>query len=153
MRNQADCFVSPSGRVVKLVNGTHISTVIANPEGFGFTREEIIDIHKKHNEQLGSEGNARDEIIVALIKDGWLRVNYEVRMDAFLIDANADSGDFRNQLAEFCMGAVVGELDGKERRYSDIRVFYREVLSKIHSFEDFNYILKIIKSLVTNYSY
>jgi hypothetical protein len=124
LKSQADCLVSPSGKIVKLVNGSHIATIIANPERFGLTKEEIVDIHKKYNEQLGSEGNARDEIIVGLIKGGWLRVNYEVRIDAFLIDANADSGDFRNQLAEFCMSAVVGELDGKERRYSDIRVSF-----------------------------
>lgn len=38
------------------------------------TKQEIIDLHKKHGEKIGIEGKAREEIIKKVSKLGWLRV-------------------------------------------------------------------------------
>lgn len=65
-------WISPRGKLID-VGTTHIDMVIKNPNKFGFTIDQIKKIHKKHKEKLGSEGDAREEIIVDIIKQGWIR--------------------------------------------------------------------------------
>lgn len=69
----AGYWISPSGNAFP-VSSNHIVTVIADPEKFGYTREELESIHKKHKERLGQEGKAREEIILDLVAKGWIRV-------------------------------------------------------------------------------
>ena len=66
-------FISPNGDLIR-VSDRHIRDVVAYPEKFGLTREYVEDIHKKHGEKLGSEGNAREEILTNLVKKGWIRI-------------------------------------------------------------------------------
>ena len=67
-------WISPSGKIVETTSTNHISAVIAAPEKFGYTRNKIQAIYDKHGEALGREANAREEIIVDLVKKGWIRV-------------------------------------------------------------------------------
>lgn len=66
-------FISPRGYVIPVLNGTHIAEVIQNPKVFGLTSESIADAYKRHDETLGHEGFARDEILTELLKIGWIR--------------------------------------------------------------------------------
>lgn len=66
-------FISPHGDLITGVN-RHIADVISSPEKFGLTSEYVNRIYKEHNEKLGGEGNAREEILVELIRNGWIRV-------------------------------------------------------------------------------
>ena len=66
-------WISPKSEVLQ-IKTTHIDTVISMPEKFGMTRQEIDDIYTKHGEQIGIEGEAREEIIVDLVRQGWIRV-------------------------------------------------------------------------------
>lgn len=66
-------WISRKGEVVP-VTTNHIATVIENPSKFGVTTEYIEDLYAKYGESMGQEGKAREEIIVKLIKDGWIRV-------------------------------------------------------------------------------
>lgn len=52
----------------------HIGTVIADPERFHLTSEEIQTNYDKHQERLWTEGEARKEILLELIKVGWTRI-------------------------------------------------------------------------------
>lgn len=68
-------FISPVGKLIPVASaGTHIRTVINNPSKFKLKKDDIEKEYKKHNEVVGSEGNARDEILKRLTKKGWIRL-------------------------------------------------------------------------------
>ena len=71
-------WISPRGKIFKDNNTTHIRQVVANPKVFGVTRDWIEDIFKKHNEPVGVEGDAREEILMHLFKKGYIRVRLYV---------------------------------------------------------------------------
>jgi hypothetical protein len=77
-------FVSPYGDVIPISTDRHIHEIMAYPEKFGLTTKEIEAIYKKHKEPMGTEGNAREEIMADLIKQGWGRVRYISKNDAFI---------------------------------------------------------------------
>jgi hypothetical protein len=80
----AGYWVDPYGTVIPLTADRHIIEIIENPEKFGLTTKEIEAVYKKHKEPIGTEGNAREEIMAELIKQGWGRVRYISRNDAFI---------------------------------------------------------------------
>ena len=65
-------FISPEGRVLPVESVSHIALVTMNPETFGLTRSEIEKVYARHGEALGHEGQAREEILVELVKQGWI---------------------------------------------------------------------------------
>ncbi|MBI5251792.1 MAG: hypothetical protein HY912_20050 [Desulfomonile tiedjei] len=73
MTISAAFFLSPNGHLVH-VPQNHISTVIAEPENFGLTREEIEALYREYGERVGVEGKARREILLKIIADGWIRI-------------------------------------------------------------------------------
>lgn len=66
-------WISPKNEVIN-VPTVHIDTVITNPETFGLTKEGIQKIYDSYGEPLGSEGKAREEIILDLVRKGWIRI-------------------------------------------------------------------------------
>jgi len=66
-------FISPEGEIIR-VKQSHIAYVIKHPDLFGLTAREITSTYQKHREQLGFEGRARHEILMKIIKDGWIRI-------------------------------------------------------------------------------
>jgi hypothetical protein len=66
-------FLSQTGDLIH-VPQNHISTVIAEPENFGLTREEIEASYKEYGERVGVEGKARREILLRIIGEGWIRI-------------------------------------------------------------------------------
>ena len=68
-------WISPQGDIFG-VPLTHVRAVIEDPEKFGVSIDQIKAIFNKHNEGIGSEGAARDEIVSLLISNGWVRIRY-----------------------------------------------------------------------------
>ena len=66
-------FHSPEGHLIH-VPLNHISTVIADPDGFGLTTEEIQAVYDIHGEKVGVEGEARKELLLKVITQGWIRI-------------------------------------------------------------------------------
>lgn len=66
-------WIDPRGRVIK-VPITHIATVIKHPTKFGLTKAKIQKAYDKHNEKIGWEGKAREEIMIDLMKKGFIRI-------------------------------------------------------------------------------
>ena len=68
-------FLSPIGKLIQTdSSGTHIGTVINNPEKFGLDSAYIKSVYKKKREKMGVEGKAREEILKGLTKKGWIRL-------------------------------------------------------------------------------
>lgn len=70
---KASFFISPKGELID-TKGSHIDTIFRFPQKFGLTKEYIESIYKKYNEPLSLEGKAREEILIELIKKGWIRI-------------------------------------------------------------------------------
>jgi hypothetical protein len=69
-------WISPKGEIIDVPN-LHIDVVIQNPEKFGITKDIIQQIFDKHNEHMGvDEGFAREEIMLELLKKGWIRLRF-----------------------------------------------------------------------------
>lgn len=66
-------FISPEGHLIH-VPLNHISMVIADPEKFGLTIEEIRASYAMHGERIGVEGVARQELLLKIISQGWVRI-------------------------------------------------------------------------------
>lgn len=68
-------WITPRGEIID-GNGykNHIDYVIAHPEQFRFTKEQIEELYVKHNEPMGLEGQARNEIMSMLYRMGFVRV-------------------------------------------------------------------------------
>lgn len=68
---------------------THIETVIQYPEKFGYTRERIEQIYCKHNEPVGFDGYARQEIMRDIIVNNrWIRARYSPRYDRWTFETS-----------------------------------------------------------------
>ena len=71
--NTVAYWISPQGKVID-VGTNHIDVVIKNPKAFGLTKEKIASTYEKYDEPVGQEGQAREELIIWLVKKGWVRV-------------------------------------------------------------------------------
>lgn len=69
-------WVTPNGKGEE-ISQTHISDIMHDPKKFGVTQERVMATFMKYGEQYGSEGKARDELIIIALKSGWVRIrNY-----------------------------------------------------------------------------
>ncbi|HCE46844.1 MAG TPA: hypothetical protein DET40_25130 [Lentisphaeria bacterium] len=70
----AKWYISPRGRLIEVTRGTHIEQVAFEPRTFGLTKQEVDRIYRKHHEECYVERWARQEIMLGLMKKGWIRV-------------------------------------------------------------------------------
>ena len=66
-------FISPKGEII-FSGISHINTIIRYPEKFGFNKEVIEYIYNSYNEKIGQEGRAREQLLIAAFKQGWIRI-------------------------------------------------------------------------------
>jgi hypothetical protein len=66
-------FLSDAGDLIHVAD-SHIATVIQDPERFGLTSAEIEAEYSKHQEKVGVEGEARRELLLRVIRQGWIRL-------------------------------------------------------------------------------
>jgi hypothetical protein len=68
-------WISPEGKILAVKKGEcHIKKVIENPKAFGYTLEQIEKIYADYGEPLGSEKEARGQIIKDILSKGWIRI-------------------------------------------------------------------------------
>lgn len=113
-------FLSPQGEYVPMEGGSHISTIIANPERFGFTKEHIEETYEKYGENMGREGKAREELIVDATKNGWMRVAHNAVNDRFTINVWELNGKAKSNLKRFAEKLSRGKLDNQKHQYSEV---------------------------------
>ena len=106
-------FISPDG-VLFPVETTHIKAVISHPDKFGMTRVAIKGIYRKYHEPLGLEGYAREEILSALIRQGWIRIRHY--QDYWSVQINKMTKQTLGRLITFSNMALKGThpFSGKE---------------------------------------
>lgn len=84
-------WISPAGEIVPAEDGvvSHIGMILRKPEFFGYTKDGIVALHKKHGERMGMEGKAREEIMRSLLDKGWMRLRLVPRSQEFTLQTNS----------------------------------------------------------------
>jgi hypothetical protein len=79
-------WISPSGKAIE-VERFHISTIMDDPKKFNTTEAELKKTYKKHKEQYSPfiEGFAREEIMIDMMKKGWIRTRYVRKTNTWTI--------------------------------------------------------------------
>jgi hypothetical protein len=58
------------------ISKTHIRAVLDFPDLFNRKKPDLVNIFKKYNEKIGLEGKAREEIIIDLVSEDWIRIRH-----------------------------------------------------------------------------
>jgi hypothetical protein len=114
-------FLSQTGDLIH-VPQNHISTVIADPERFELTREEIDAVYEEYGERVGVEGMARREILLRIIADGWIRIRrYPNRR--WSVTANNLTPPVQKLLQDWA-GKMLSGINGfrEQDRYMPVRI-------------------------------
>ena len=109
-------FISPEGEVIT-VQTSHIAEIIKDPACFGLSKDEIYAEYRQYREPLGIEGRAREKIITALIKGGWIRIRHYPRDSSKTWRINIDSLTplIQKTLAGFAGSILAGICGFKEQ--------------------------------------
>jgi len=67
-------WVSPQEQFHDAGRDLHIGMVIKQPNLFGMTRQTIDQTYERYGEKVNQEGDAREEIMVNLMRQGWIRI-------------------------------------------------------------------------------
>jgi hypothetical protein len=87
-------WITPIGQLHPIATRLHIQDVCRNPEFYGLTLEGLLAVYDRHREAyrpepglvfIGGEGRARDEIMIGLLEEGWVR--YRRRNNRWTFDA------------------------------------------------------------------
>ncbi len=84
----------------------HITEVIKSPGAFELTEEEIRSVYEKYNEPFGIEGKAREEIILELIRKGWIRARRYTRPDRWTVNLSC-MNDYNKYLLKQWAGTML----------------------------------------------
>lgn len=106
MKGQA-FFISPDGKLIP-VKDTHISNIVKYPDKFGLSKEYVEKIYKKHKEPVGSELNAREEILLELVQNGWVRIR-EYPNKFWSVQINQMNKRMKDILFDFANKAISGK--------------------------------------------
>jgi hypothetical protein len=117
-------WISPKGEIV-FSGTTHIGKILEKPAKFGLNRETIEFLYKKHDERIGQEGRAREEIMLNLFKEGWIRLRkYRAGMRTWWsVNVRELSKRIRVYLQKWASKLLQGRLQVREEDpYVEIRV-------------------------------
>lgn len=112
-------WISPRGKLLD-VGTTHIDMIIKHPNKFGWTSDRIKKIYKKHKEKLGSENQAREEIIVDVIKQGWIRTRKYSRQGYWSVTINSLSSKTKEILWQWAKQILKKKIE--RDKYSTVQI-------------------------------
>ena len=113
------CFwIAPNGRIIP--SGiTHIAAIIENPKFFGTSSVKIRATYEKHNERMGTEGEARLEIIKKLILKNWIRVRNYKRQGTWTINVPKLTKNIKDYIQAFAQEIINATEDKYSKVYID----------------------------------
>lgn len=83
-------WISPAGGIIPVAEPYlhHIDLIIARPEVFGYTRNQVEERFIHYREPLGHEGFAREELMAGLLEQGWLRLRFRERCWSWIVQGS-----------------------------------------------------------------
>ncbi len=85
------------------VSSNHVVTVIDFPELFGMSLLEIQKIYNAESEELGTEGKARERIILSLVMKGFIRIRYYRKRSSWTINVHKLSKNKSNIIRDWAV--------------------------------------------------
>ena len=105
-------FISPSGEII-YSGGKHIDTIIQYPEKFGLNKGIIEYVYKHYGERMGQEGKAREQLILTLLKSGWIRLR-RYGDNFWSVNVKNYTGKSKSYLQKWARAILKGTKDFKE---------------------------------------
>ena len=110
-------WISPNGKI-KSAGIRHINDILDNPKMFGLTSAYIKKVQDKYpNERLGQEGNAREEIMIRAMQNGWVRARQN--RNSWILQAYTLNKKTKDNIWDFIKYLVI---QGKQSKYSDVTI-------------------------------
>ena len=116
-------WISPSGEVIRVLD-IHISTITRHPDKFGFTSDELSKFYEDAGEPVGSEGKAREKIMLSAMQSGWIRVReWPGRGEKVVFEASRMTKRTVGLIEKFAEEYIKGEIPGGTLgKYTDASV-------------------------------
>jgi hypothetical protein len=70
-------------KVWSVTGSHHVEFIMMNPDYFGLTHKEILNMFKSNNETLEHDINTREQLILSACKQGWIRVRHYIKPQGF----------------------------------------------------------------------
>ena len=102
-------WIDYSGNIIP-VGLKHINLISEHPKKFGLTKDYIESVYKKHKERPGQEGNAREEIMVNLMNNGWIRLRHHPKTE-WMVQLDKLTNRNKNYLFDFALKITDGTID------------------------------------------
>lgn len=80
MSRDGKAFWYKNGKIIE-VKTYHIEDVCDNYEIFGLSKEYIQSLYDLYHEEWGTEGKAREQIMIELMEKGWIRIRETISRD------------------------------------------------------------------------
>lgn len=113
MKTNQAYWISPKNEIL-VVDDIHINSIVEHPEWFGLTAEEL----NKRGIQRGKEDETRNQLMMELIKKGFIRVRYYPKYDYFNFQLHAPHGELsetqKQQIESFVDIILNDELIGDD---------------------------------------
>jgi len=111
-------WINPNGEILP-VETHHITNFFHNPQVFGLTRDDVLSSYQKHGERPGIEGKAREELILEVMKRGWIRLRYVPKEQSWTAQLYGFTEQQKGYLFNWCRrikdgkyGDNIGKLSG-----------------------------------------
>ena len=115
-------FISPKGKIIP-VPDRHVVTISKNPELFDLTVDHIKTVYKKHKEDVGWEGHARNEIILDLLKNDWIRLRFFSRGGTWRLQIHEELNEnLKKNILGFCQEVKKGNITNSIHRTADPQI-------------------------------
>ena len=115
-------FISPKGKMVP-VPDRHVVAIANDPKLFGLTVNHIKTVYKKHKEDVGWEGDARNEIILELLKKDWVRLRFSTRGGTWRLQIHEELNNrLKKNILSFCQEIKKGNITNAIDRTADPQI-------------------------------
>jgi hypothetical protein len=108
-------WITPDCQVIPVIS-SHIETIIDHPDIFHVPLDQITSAYAKHHEVVRTEGKAREEIIIDVVKKGFVRVRRYThpREEYWSINVNEINADSMDLIQQFFGLICQGEFGCQE---------------------------------------
>jgi hypothetical protein len=118
-------FISPDGKAIPARDSVHINTILKFPEQFGITMDHIKKLHRQYKEDLNTEGKARNEIFLDILKKSWVRVRYYPRNQLIIFQIARMTDKVKENIWSFLEQTRSGKIrfPDKNIAMADVKIF------------------------------
>ena len=103
-------WISPRGETVPVDMDRHILLVYSNPEFFGLTKEWIDSVRAKYPKDP-TDGYARQEILLRLLQEDWIRIRYVPNAYFFTVEYWGMTNRKKDYIWDWANKITSGEID------------------------------------------